>query len=321
LISGPVQPGVGRENAYSISAVPGATGYEWRAAFRGTVGLVDGAESGTGNFDLETTPGYAVWIGSPVASGSRAFNLHHPAPPEPQLMTLKTNFLVRTNSVLTFRSRLSWATTDEYARVQISTNGEDWQDVYTQAGINDEGETSFSLRTVPLGSAADTVAQLRFNYDFDSGAYYPPTAPGDGWVIDNIVLTNIQSFILVESNVVTTAQFSFNPSLPGIYSLQARPLFYDEFSLDWGPVLEVQATTNLPPVILLGTPMISGSEVILDFTVAGFAASFQLLETAALDLPWSTNSSATLSTNTPGASYRFTSEAAPAGRFYRVQTP
>jgi hypothetical protein len=40
-----------------------------------------------------------------------------------------------------------------------------------------------------------------------------------------------------------------------------------------------------------------------------------------LNTPWTTNTTATFTTNVPGSSYRFTATNDSSLRFYRVQTP
>jgi hypothetical protein len=76
------------------------------------------------------------------------------------------------------------------------------------------------------------------------------------------------------------------------------------------------------PVIALTTPVLSGSQVQLNFTVtSGPAATFHLLQVDQLGGTWITNASAVLTTNIPGSSYRFTTTSGPATRFYRIQSP
>lgn len=320
VISGSLQPVVGQQNAYTFNTVSNATSYEWRVGLRSPYQFNDGAEAGLGNFNVDTSPGYPVLITSPVASGNFAFNLQHLSPPASQILTLSQTFIPRTNTVLSFRSRLAWAWFDEYAKVQVSTNhGASWFDIYSQAGDGGIGEASFTLRTIPLNSLAGRPAQLRFNYFFAGGNYYAGEVPGDGWVIDAIELTNAELWTEVGRTAIATTNFAFNPTQAGSYDLEVRAFIFDDFPLDWGPALLVSATTSAPPVLVMAPPVIAESLVQLNFALtSGAAANFRLLQTDQVNGLWTTNASAVLTTNVSPNSYRFTTPVGPAARFYRV---
>jgi hypothetical protein len=320
VISGPLQPAVGQNNAYTFTPVSNATSYEWRAGLRSPYQFSDGAEAGLGNFNVDTSAGYPVLITSPVASGNFAFNLQHLPPPTSQMLTLSQTFFPRTNTVLSFRSRLAWATHDEFAKMQVSTNhGASWFDVYSQPGDGGQGESSFTLKTIPFSNLAGRPTQLRFNYSFSSGTYYPGEMPGDGWVFDVIELTNAELWTEAGTTPTAITNFTFNPPQPGMYNLEVRALIFDEFRLDWGPPLVVSATTSAPPVVVMNPPVVTSGQLQLNFTLtSGAAANFRLLQADQVNAVWSTNASAVLTTNTPGISYRFTTPIGPATRFYRV---
>ncbi|MCX8092239.1 MAG: CAP domain-containing protein [Verrucomicrobiae bacterium] len=325
VISGPSQPLVGGSNFYTFNAVSNATGYQWRASLRWAYALADGAEGGTTNWDIVTTTNYNPRVSSPypVASGSFAFNLRHPMPPGTDMLTLKQVFVPRTNGLLTFRSRLTWAYFDEYAKVQVSTNGGiTWVDVYSQQGTGGQGETSFTLRSVSLTNFAGRPTQLRFNYVYVvGGQYFPWTNPGDGWTIDDIVITNADALTPLATNATTTTNFVFTPAQATNYNLEVRALIFTEFPLDWGPARQVSAVAP-PLVIQLAAPLLTNNQVWIPFTVvSGSAATFKLLHADQPQGPWTTNTAATLTTNTPGVSYRFTAPVAANAKFYRVQSP
>lgn len=325
VISGPAQPFVGASNFYTFNAVSNASGYQWRASLRWAYALADGAETGLANWDVVTTTNYNPRVTSPfpVASGSYAFNLRHPATPTSDMLTLKQVFVPRTNGLLTFRSRLTWAYYDEYAKVQVSTNGgSTWVDVYSQQGTGGQGETSFTLRSVSLTNFAGRATQLRFNYVFTPGGqYFPWTSPGDGWTIDDIVITNVEAITPLFTNAIATTNFVFTPAQATNYNLEVRALIFTEFPLDWGPAKQVSAVVG-PPVIQLAAPLLTNNQVWIPFTVvSGSAATFKLLHADQPQGPWTTNTAATLTTNTPGVSYRFSAPVAANVKFYRVQTP
>lgn len=171
VISGPSQPVVGANTAYTLSAVTNATSYEWRAARRTPFSLTEGAETGLGSFTANTSPDYAVRDTSVKASGSYSFRLAHPYgdPFAPQMLTLTPVFIPLSNGLLSVKSRLGYAGEGETARVQISTNrGAVWQDLHVQSGVGSGTsapvEGDFVPRSFPLGAFAGRPLQLRFNY-------------------------------------------------------------------------------------------------------------------------------------------------------------
>jgi len=333
VIAGPSQPVVGQSNAYTFTAVSNATSYQWRSALRTPYNFSDGAETGLGNFLVNTSAGYSVQDSSVHASGIYSFRLAHPdtspIPPPDQTLTVNQVFIPKSNGTLTVKSRLGYAADGETARVQISTNGGGgWQDIFTQPGIGDGTsgpiESAFVPGSFPLGSFVGKTVQLRFNYTYTPGLrfIYPQGGFPIGWYLDDIVITNTELWTVIGTNTVTTTNFAFNPSQADAYDLEVRALIFTEFPLDWGPAMTVNATTNVPPVIVLGKPAVTNGQVRLDFAVtAGAAATFKLLQADQLAGAWTTNGSATLTTNVPGSSYRYTTTVGPAARFYRVKTP
>lgn len=330
VISGPAQPVVGVNNSYVCRAITNATGYQWRASLRSPFGTSDGAETGLGNFIADTSAAYAVRDSSEKASGSYSFHLAHPYgdPFAAEMLTLSQVFVPLTNGALSLMSRLAYAAEGETARIQISTNaGVSWQDVFVQAGIEDYNsgpvDAVFVARSVPLGAYAGRPMQLRFNYTYTSGLgyLYPQAGFPIGWYLDEIVLTNAEVWTILGTNAAVSTNFTFNPAQTGNYNLEARALIYNEFPLDWGPVKEVRAIAA-PPTIVLSPPVLTNGQVRINFTLqSGGAAGFKLLEASQAQGPWTTNTSAALTTYTPGVSFRFTTSPGGAVKFYRVQSP
>src|ERR1043165_6416558 len=173
-ISGPSQPVVGQNNAYTFTAISNATSYQWRATRPNPFNFSDGAESGLGNFTANTSAGYAVQDSAYHASGSFSFLLAHPNtspnPPPDQTLTLNQVFVPKSNGTLTVKSRLGYAGNGEIAHVQISTDGGvGWQDIYSQVGSDGQGENSFVTRSFQLGAYASNTTQLRFSYTYTPG--------------------------------------------------------------------------------------------------------------------------------------------------------
>jgi len=328
IISGTNRPSVNANNAYICTPVPdpNVTGYQWRTSQNTNGNLFDGAEGGLVNFTATTTPGYSVITNVVVASGSFSFYLAMPAAAD-QILQFNELLLPATNTTVTFKSRLGYATTNQIAKVQASAdNGTTWRDLYSQIGSGGSGETLFATHSLSLSNYAGRPVLLRFNYHFSSsgdGNTYPQilTSPPVGWFLDNLAVTNTSQLINLATNATASTNFTFIPTQATNYNLQARALIFNQFPLDWGPIKQVAAMVG-PPVIALAAPIIAGSQVQLNFTVSsGPAATFHLLQADRLSGACITNASALLTTNVPGSSYRFTTTNGPATRFYRIQTP
>jgi len=320
IISGPGQPAVGQNNPYNFTAVSNATSYEWRQMFQAPYNLVDGAETGLGNFAVSAATNlYALIVTDIVASGTHAFHLTMPNFQD-QILTLTNSLYVASNSVLTFKSRLTFATTNQIARVQASHDeGATWTDLYSQPGTGGSGEGSFATHTLPLDSLAGQTARLRFNYSYNGGLVFNQTNSGFGWYLDDITLTNVDQ--LVASVITATAgtNFMFNPGQPGNYQLNVRGFIYGEFPLEWSPTKLVTAISPGAAVRLV-QPVINNNQVVLDFSlISGSPGLFTLEYLDTLPGVWNPDAAAVLTTNVPGASYRFTTVTnGTVERFYRV---
>jgi NHL repeat len=79
--------------------------------------------------------------------------------------------------------------------------------------------------------------------------------------------------------------------------------------------------TNTSPVISLDPPLFATGGIEIAFRpVTGMAAGFQLLESGQLTGPWTTNASATLTTNVPNISYDFVAPSNAPSQFYKIQS-
>ncbi len=72
---------------------------------------------------------------------------------------------------------------------------------------------------------------------------------------------------------------------------------------------------------MLAAPVLTGKQVQLNFTVISSLtnATLYLLQTGQLGTPWTTNTTATLTTNVAGISYCFTTTNNATARFYRIE--
>ncbi|HEV2392839.1 MAG TPA: CAP domain-containing protein [Verrucomicrobiae bacterium] len=328
VISGPSQPIASMTNLYFCQSVnnSNATSYQWRVSTRAAGNLSDDVQNGLVNFTMTPAPDYPIITNSFDGLGN-CFHLAHPDTSEltPQLLQLNEVLFPRANTVASFSSMLGFATTGETARAQVSTDGGvTWRDVYTLAGANIEVETSFNQHSLPLSNYAGQAVLLRFNYDFSGGNYYPGALNYVGWCIRNLVITNTDQ--LTGSVIYTTGStnFDWDPGQTGGFTLEARAVIFTDSPLEWGPVDQVTVISNaLAQVLTLSAPVLANNQVLLDFAVnSGPSGKFKLLQVDQLGAAWTTNTSAVLSTNIPGSSYRFTTTNGALTRFFRViETP
>ena len=333
-ISGPAQPGVGFPNNYTCAPPnnPHVTGYQWVVAQASSGNLFDGAENGASNFIAAISPGYSVTTNGLAASGQFLL-LIWPCPRRTaadQILQLNRVLLPATNTLVSFASLLGYATSNQVAKVQVSTTGgANWQDIYSQAGTNGPNDPAFSTHSLSLSNYAGQPVLLRFNYHLAPNAdgsyslyYGPSTNPPAGWFIDNILITNTLQLTNFSTNATASPGFVFTPALGGGWILEAQAVIFNQFPIGFGPLAQLTAISGAPPIITLAQPVVTGGQVQLSFSVStGAAATFKLLQANQLPAAWTTNASAVLTTNVPGASYRFTTPTGPAARFYRIQSP
>ena len=324
-------------NAYACVPIsnPNTTGYQWLTA-QPTNGnfaentTTDFASETLSNFTALSNPDYLIITNAPDSSGPCIHFVHNQLNATPQIIQCKEMLLPATNTVLSFKSLLGYAFTNEVARVQVSTDGgANWQDIFLDAGCNPpetssytDCETTFTPHSLSLSNYVGKLTVLRFNYDFLSPYNYFLGADNHvGWCIENIVVTNVQQAIYLATNNTASTNFTFTPTQPGTNLLAAAPVLFTQFPLGWGPVKLVNAIANPNPTIVLGQPVLTNKQVLLNFTVSGPASTFHLLQTTQLNTSWTTNSTAPFTTNTPGSSYRYTATNNSSLEFYRVQTP
>ncbi len=324
IISGPDQPSVGFSNTYTFNAVTNATGYQGRQAQRAAFTAVEGAENGLTSFTANTASDYSVIVTSPVATGTHAFHLAH-TQPDSQILTCTRVLLTGTNSQMQFRSRLGYASTVEFAKVQISLDqGISWQDVYTQTGNGVPGETSYNTQTISLSGFTNQQMIVRFNYDLGFGSYYNAADTGYGWYIDDISFSNTEELTNpVITDIAAGTSFSFVPAQATNYALNVRAQLYNKFPLEWGPVKRVAASASLPMSLQFSTsPSVSGNQVQIDFDVANYRTGtmFQLLKASDPAAAWNPDGAASFQTVTPNTKFRATTTTGGASQaFYQLK--
>ena len=329
-ISGTNHPAIKVGNQYSCTAAanPNTTGYQWLAAQATNGNVVDNALTLLTNFLVAPAPVYPIITNASESAGSGAcFHLCH-LNPVAQFLQFNQILFPTTNTTLSFKSLLGYASTTEVARVQVAAYGStNWVDLYDQVGIgtNGVGETVFTQHTLSLSNFTGQQVLLRFNYDLTnidgSFNYYPYNYPFVGWCLENIVLTNNQQLLNLTTNATSSTNFTFTPAQTNNYVLAAQGVIFNGFPLDWGTTREVTAMVG-PPVITLNAPSITNNQVKIKFVLSsGVATNFHLLQANLLNGAWTTNGTAVLTTNTPGSAFQFTTTNGPMMRFYKVQTP
>src|ERR1035438_2789719 len=205
--------------------------------------------------------------------------------------------------------------------------GANWRNLFAEAGcFNGTGspsqcETTFTAHSLSLSNYVGQVTLVRFNYvSPGSGIYFFNNGPAIGWCIENIVVTNVQQVVGMVTNATASTNFIFTPAQAGNYALAAAPVLFTQFPLGWGPFKLVNAIANPNPAIVLGQPELNNNQMLLNFTVSGPASTFHLLQTTQLNTPWTTNATASFTTNTLGSSYRYTATNNAPMTFYRLQT-
>ncbi|MGA3268244.1 MAG: CAP domain-containing protein [Verrucomicrobiota bacterium] len=283
--------------------------------------LADSANNGLVNFTVSPPPYYYVITNPPAGAEPACFHLCH-LDPASQLMQLNEVLAPTAGTTVSFNSLLAYASPDETALVEVSTNnGATWDDLFAETGLPDNQQpvqSSFSPQSVSLSPFAGQLTWLRFNYSFTGGEYWPYSDPDTGWDLEDILVTNTLQQVIT---TVNTTNFTFTPMQTGNYVLQAQPVVFGQYPLDPGPIKQITAVVG-PPVLMMSRPVLTNQQVWLNFTESGGpATSFHLLQTPQLTASWTTNSAATFTTNVPGSSYRFTVTTNSAKEFYRVQTP
>jgi hypothetical protein len=278
IISGPNTAAVNQNNIYQFTVVGTAVAYQWKQDRRVPFTATEGAENGLTNVTADVSPGYQLITSEATNSGSFSFHLAHLDPPTDQFLTLNRLLRPGANSDLIFFTRLGWAT-NQVARTQISSDGgKSWQDVWSQVGTDDQGETSFHRQAVSLAAYAGSEVMVRFTYQALGRGYL--ANPGVGFYLDDISVTGAEELVdTLVTDVPSGASFNFSPTVAGDYSLRVRAKVSNRF-LDYGPAKLVTAKAGPPPSVrmaITGTKFVSGNQIQIDFDLlSGSAGTFHL---------------------------------------------
>jgi len=319
-ISGPNPAGLNVGNTYTFSAVGGASSYDYRYSLLSAFTLVEGAENGLSNMIAGTSAGYNPVTNGIAAAGTYSFHLCHPLP---VLQTLMFKAMIRpgATSQLSFSKRLGWATTNQVARAQISTNnGVSWVNIWGKTGAGTSGETSFTTTNVSLTPYAGLFSQIRFTYEAGA-SYYNNTTAGVGLYLDKISITGADEVLGFTTNSTGLENsFVLTPSVTNNIVMNARARITGH-TLNWGPAFTVPVVTP-PPSLRLLSPVIVGTQAQVDFTVANYRSgmTFQLWRSTSPTGTWAADNTAVLTTLSSGSKYRETTSTAGTNRwFYRIR--
>ncbi len=320
VISGPNPAAVNQTNNYIISLVGAATGYDWQRATLSNYTAVEGAESGLANVTVVTSGGYAIQDSTYKASGSYSFHLTHPNGTD-EIITLNPVLRLSAGSQLAFSKRLGYATVNQIARAQISTDsGATWVSLWSQAGVTGSpGDTQFLRVTNSLAAYSGKSAQIRFVYDV-TGGYYYDTGPGMGLYLDDISVSGAQQLGSIVTTSLATNTFAFAPASSGGYLLRARARINSR-SLPYGPDLVVNAVVP-PPSIQALRPVVAGSQAQIEFTVANFVTgmTFQVWKSSSAAGPFVVDAGATVQTIIANSRFRATTgTGGAAAQYYRIR--
>ena len=197
VVAGSSTPYLNTTNVYTASTIGGATSYEWKISRLVPFAYVEGAENGvTTNISVVSSAGYSVIANDVKVNGASSLHLAHMNPSATQSVIFAQTFSANSNSALTFFSRLGTATSNQTARVQVSTDGGvSWQDICTRAGSGAPGQTSFTRYTNSLAAFAGREIRLRFAYTAGTGSYNVGAGTGTGWYLDDIQFRNTDQSI------------------------------------------------------------------------------------------------------------------------------
>ncbi len=275
-ISGADTIPIGSDTAFTFSTVGGATAYQWQQSRLRPIAGIQGAETGLNNFTAQTTGNYSPRTSTVQASGQFAFHLFHTTA-DNQTLTWNRVFRPGTNATLRFQSRLTLATPQEIAQVEISDEkGANWTALWSQAGETEvgsfqSGESQFRRQTIDLSPFALKPIRLRFVFALRNGQFYSRSPGPIGWYFDNLELTDTTEIIEPALHrAETPGRFAFRPPRRDDWLLRVRARISDHW-YPFGPTKLVKArditTPTLPPI-----PPVLSPPSILRIEFSGFGA-------------------------------------------------
>lgn len=276
-VSGAGSVALGSSVPFSISAPAYAGVLQWRAFGVATQSTVFGAEGDLQGLLASTTGTYSARTTTAAKSGGASYHLAHPTA-QLQTLLLPGVFHVPSGAAasLSFQSRLGYATVDQVARAQISTDeGISWGDLWSQAGSGSAGESSFVSRSVSLSAYAGRTVRIRFAYTHPgSGSYYYQTTDNVGWLVDDVSVSGASLVSeLVAPQTASGGAFSLTPTGTGTVYVQARGLWAGTYPMEWGPASSVLVSQSVEPSRLANVSVRAVSKGSTNPLILGFVVS------------------------------------------------
>ncbi|HVY72085.1 MAG TPA: CAP domain-containing protein [Verrucomicrobiae bacterium] len=307
---------VGKGNTIDFTRMPQAEGYRWTVSTLAPASEIVGAEQGLDGLTAATSPGYNAVDTLLAATGAASFHLVQPDFGD-QTLQLTGRYLPGSDGHITFNSRLGLATDTQIARVQVSTDGLTWTDLFTQPGANGLGETKFRPVTLSLAAYANQLLQFRFAYTFGGGNAFTQVDTIAGWHVDDIAFTGTRRIVATAtSDIPANGSISYNPLTVGDYLFQIIPELYSRYNVP-GPAKILTATAGSVPALAahLGHPSLSGNGAV-QFSVTGDTTSTYIVEVSGNLHDWTT---LTNLPSGPGSWTVLDKIAGKASLFYRVR--
>ena len=323
-LTGPALIAVGQPANYSFTAVPGSVGYRGRVTTTSpTVPLFDGS-NGLNDVIADLTGTPVPLVSRP--GGGQAYHLTHANGYDEEYLELKAVVRPKANGSLHFLTRLSYASEDQMARLEVtSDDGVNWTTLWSQSGTGGAGDTGYVLRTVSLAPYAGKSLRVRFRYGFTACTtcqWFAQTDDGIGFHVDSI------EFLATELmqpgtpiEIAPGSPFTFTPPNLGSYELSVQPV-KPRGSLPYGAPLPVTASAIVVPTEATVTGWVVGpnGKLRVDFSVTGpLTTTPQLLHSPQLNGNFGP-SGATLKTNTP-TTFSFQYEPTGSSGFLKIHLP
>jgi hypothetical protein len=225
----------------AFNGAAGATGYRW-SAYEFVNAPPENCESLVGVV-TQLSPAYPALSTTVVSQGSASYHLQNSNGSD-QTLALESIFHGGAGATLTFASRIRYATTSEFFKLQVKEEGaSEWLTVDTQAGSGGAGQGAFVNRQVSLGVMAGKRFRIRFLLE-STNSYYTTSGDNMGWFIDAIQFTDVRR--LSGERTGTTATTSASIALPiGSYLVYVSPIVSGrDFPPSWANVTITASTAT-----------------------------------------------------------------------------
>lgn len=282
---------------YTTTAVLGSSGYRARLTELAAIPL-EGAEGPLTNVEITTTGGYTGISTSVKATGTASFHLAH-VPDSAvngsyaQMIEFKNPIYVQSGARIDFNSQMAIASTEEFAALEVSEDdGQTWTAIWTQPGIDQPGESTFSAKTASLAAYAGKLIHVRFIFDIaPNGSYYgvPASDPSFdflGWYLDDVSFVNAKAAVATtESAISPTTNVTVTPGAPGTYLLQFQAIA-SQRTFPYGPATEITVLESAP-IFTVDVLQITATIVAIQtIPTTGAPTSFAIESAASIAGPW-----------------------------------